>query len=143
MTKKYGDIQRTLKLLSPVEKIGLVAIEKFPFHIKEIRIDNCHELQVNFHKHVEDQGIRLSCIKHETPQWNCKACQAPLGFDGLLIESETRVRRDEVRQVQRSPNHCDREVLGSWEGDGRCLLRSLRQWTCSSFLPVTCLVMQL
>ena len=47
-------------------------IEKFPFRIKEIRTDNGHEFQANFHWHVEDQGIRHAYIKRGTPQLNGK-----------------------------------------------------------------------
>ena len=47
-------------------------IENFPFRIKEIRTDNGHEFQANFHWHVEDLGIRHAYIKRVTPQLNGK-----------------------------------------------------------------------
>ena len=47
-------------------------IDTFPFRIKEIRTDNGHEFQANFHWHVEGQGIRHVYIKRGTPQLNGK-----------------------------------------------------------------------
>jgi transposase InsO family protein len=47
-------------------------IDKFPFHVREIRTDNGHEFQAKFHWHVEDQGIQHAYIKRGTPQLNGK-----------------------------------------------------------------------
>jgi transposase InsO family protein len=47
-------------------------IAKFPFRIREIRTDNGHEFQAQFHWHVEDQGIRHVYIKPNSPQLNGK-----------------------------------------------------------------------
>jgi transposase InsO family protein len=47
-------------------------IEKFPFHIREIRTDNGHEFQAKVYWHVEDPGIRHAYIKRDTPQLNGK-----------------------------------------------------------------------
>ena len=33
-------------------------IDKFPFRIREVRTDNGHEFQAQFHWHIEDLGIR-------------------------------------------------------------------------------------
>jgi transposase InsO family protein len=47
-------------------------IDKFPFRIREIRTDNCHEFRAKFHWHVEDLGIRHAYIKRGAPQLNGK-----------------------------------------------------------------------
>jgi hypothetical protein len=38
-------------------------IEKFSFHIHTIPSDIGHKLQAQFHKHVEEKGIRYIYIK--------------------------------------------------------------------------------
>jgi len=47
-------------------------IDKFPFRIREVRTDNGHEFQAQFHWHVEDLGIRHAYIKLASPQLNGK-----------------------------------------------------------------------
>jgi hypothetical protein len=47
-------------------------IDKFPFRIREVRTDNGHEFQAQFHWHVEDLGIRHAYIKPASPQLNGK-----------------------------------------------------------------------
>jgi transposase InsO family protein len=47
-------------------------IAKFPFRIQQIRTDRGHELQAQFHWHVEDLGIRQAYIKPRIPQLNVK-----------------------------------------------------------------------
>ena len=47
-------------------------IDKFPFRTREVRTDNGHEFQAQFHWHVEDPGIRHAYIKRASPQLNGK-----------------------------------------------------------------------
>lgn len=47
-------------------------VERFPFRFNTIRIDLGHEFQPNFHRHVEDMGMRLVYIKPRTPRLNGK-----------------------------------------------------------------------
>jgi len=47
-------------------------VAKFPFRIREVRTDNSHEFQAQFHWHVEDLGIRHAYIKPASPQLNGK-----------------------------------------------------------------------
>lgn len=47
-------------------------LEKFPFRLNTIRTDRGHELQAQFHWHVEDKGIRHVYIKPRSPQLNGK-----------------------------------------------------------------------
>jgi transposase InsO family protein len=47
-------------------------VERLPFRIHTVRIDNGHELQARFHWHVEDFGIRHVYIKPHSPRLNGK-----------------------------------------------------------------------
>jgi hypothetical protein len=68
---------RALKIYDPhnqskaIDFINTI-IDKFPFRIREVRTDNGHEFQAQFHWHVEDLGIRYAYIKLASPQLNGK-----------------------------------------------------------------------
>ncbi len=79
-------------------------IEKFPFHIKEIRTDNGHEFQAKFHWHVEDEDIRHAYIKKGTPQLNDK------------VERSHRSDQEEFYQLLSYKDDIDLETkLKEWE----------------------------
>ncbi len=79
-------------------------IEKFPFRIREIRIDNGHEFQAKFHWHVEDLGICHAYIKRGTPQLNGK------------VERSHRSDGQEFYQLLSYKGNVDLEVkLDEWE----------------------------
>jgi transposase InsO family protein len=79
-------------------------IDKFPFRIREIRTDNGHEFQANFHWHVEDKGIRHAYIKPSSPQLNGK------------VERSHRTDEQEFYQLMTYKGDVDLEAkLEEWE----------------------------
>jgi transposase InsO family protein len=52
-------------------------IAKFPFRIREVRIDNGHEFQAKFYWYFEDDGIRHAYIKPSSPHLNGKVERSP------------------------------------------------------------------
>jgi transposase InsO family protein len=43
-------------------------VRRFPFRIRQIRTDNGHEFQAQFHWYVEDQGMQHVYIKPRSPR---------------------------------------------------------------------------
>ena len=79
-------------------------VEKFPFRIREVRTDNGHEFQAQFHWHVEDLGIRHAYIKPASPQLNGK------------VERSHRTDEQEFYQLLTYTGDVDlRERLSEWE----------------------------
>jgi len=79
-------------------------IEKFPFRIHTVRTDNGHEIQVLFHWHVEDQGIRHVYIKPRSPQLNGK------------VERSHRSDKEEFYQLLTYTDDVDlNKKLAEWE----------------------------
>jgi transposase InsO family protein len=79
-------------------------IEKFPFRIREVRTDNGHEFQAQFHWHVEDLGIRHAYIKPASPQLNGK------------VERSHRTDEQEFYQLLTYTDDVDlRARLSEWE----------------------------
>ena len=54
------------------DSVSITVIEKFPFRFHTIKTDKGHEFQVQFHWHVEDNGMRKAYIKSLFPQMNGK-----------------------------------------------------------------------
>ena len=68
---------RALKIYEKHTQVSAIdfinhVVEKFPFRIKMIRIDNGHEFQTKFHWHVKDLGMEHVYIKPGTPRLNGK-----------------------------------------------------------------------
>ena len=79
-------------------------INKFPFRIREVRTDNGHEFQAQFHWHVEDMGIRHAYIKPASPQLNGK------------VERSHRTDQQEFYQLLTYTDDVDlRARLSEWE----------------------------
>lgn len=79
-------------------------IEKFPFRIREVRTDNGHEFQAQFHWHVENLGIRHAYIKPASPQLNGK------------VERSHRTDEQEFYQLLTYTDDVDlRARLSEWE----------------------------
>lgn len=79
-------------------------IEKFPFRIREVRTDNGHVFQAQFHWHVEDLGIRHAYIKPASPQLNGK------------VERSHRTDEQEFYQLLTYTDDVDlRARLSEWE----------------------------
>lgn len=79
-------------------------IDKFPFRIREVRTDNGHEFQAQFHWHVEDLGIRHAYMKPASPQLNGK------------VERSHRTDEQEFYQLLTYTDDVDlRAKLSEWE----------------------------
>ena len=88
---------------SAVDSIDHI-VGKFPFCIREIRTDNGHEFQAQFHWHVEDLGIRHAYIKRGTPQLNGK------------VERSHRSNQQEFYHLLSDKGDVDLEAkLNEWE----------------------------
>jgi hypothetical protein len=66
-----GDKVLTAGEMNAIKFIDYVT-EKFPFCIHTIRTDRGHEVQAQFHWHVEDKGIRHVYIRPQSPELNGK-----------------------------------------------------------------------
>jgi transposase InsO family protein len=79
-------------------------IKKFPFRIHTLRTDRGHELQAQFHWHVEDKGIRHVYIKPRSPQLNGK------------VERSHRTDKEEFYQLLTYTDDVDlNKRLEEWE----------------------------
>lgn len=88
---------------SAIEFIDYV-IEKFPFRIHTVRTDRGHEWQAQFHRHVEDRGIRHVYVKPRSPQLNGK------------VERSHRSDQEEFYQLLTYTDDVDlNKKLAEWE----------------------------
>lgn len=80
------------------------SVAKLPFPIQQIRTDRGHEVQAQFHWHVEYLGIRHAYIKARTPQLNGK------------VERSHRSDQDEFYQLLSYKDDVDlHKKLDEWE----------------------------
>jgi transposase InsO family protein len=85
-------------------RLPIYVIEKFPFRIHTIRTDRGHEFQAQFHRHVEDKGMRHVYIKPRSPQLNGK------------VERSHRTDQEEFYQLLTYTDDVDlNEKFAEWE----------------------------